>query len=169
MADTSNYETPFKRRREQKTDYEQRLDLLKSGKPRAVVRLSNNHTRVHLSHYEEEGDRNTAQTVSKELGEYGWEHHTGNLPAAYLTGFLAGKKAEEEEAILDLGLRKDTRGGRVFAAVQGLIDAGVEVPAGEDAFPEDSRIKGEHIKEMSDKDVPENLEEVKEEIEGDFE
>jgi large subunit ribosomal protein L18 len=169
MADTSNYETPFKRRREQKTDYEQRLDLLKSGKPRAVVRLSNNHTRVHLSHYEEDGDRNTAQTVSKELGEYGWEHHTGNLPAAYLTGFLAGKKAEEDEAILDLGLRKDTRGGRVFAAVRGLIDAGVEVPAGEDAFPEESRIKGEHIKEMSGKDVPENLEEVKEEIEGDFE
>jgi large subunit ribosomal protein L18 len=168
MADTSNYETPFKRRREQKTDYEQRLDLLKSGKPRAVVRLSNNHTRVHLSHYEEDGDRNTAQTVSKELGEYGWEHHTGNLPAAYLTGFLAGKKAEEDEAILDLGLRKDTRGGRVFAAVQGLIDAGVEVPAGQDAFPEESRIKGEHIKEMSGKEVPENLEEVKEEIEGEF-
>jgi large subunit ribosomal protein L18 len=168
MADTSNYETPFKRRREQKTDYEQRLDLLKSGKPRAVVRLSNNHTRVHLSHYEEDGDSNTAQTVSKELREYGWEHHTGNLPAAYLTGFLAGKKAEEDEAILDLGLRKDTRGGRVFAAVQGLIDAGVEVPAGEDAFPEESRIKGEHIKEMSDKDVPKNLEKVKEEIEGEF-
>ena len=168
MAETSNYEVPFKRRKEQKTDYEQRLDLLNSDKPRAVVRLSNNHTRVHISRYNPEGDENSAQTISKELEEYGWEHHTGNLPAAYLTGFLAGHKADTEEAILDIGLRKNSRRGRVFAAVQGMIDAGVEIPAGESAIPEQSRLRGEHIKEMSGKDVPSNLEEVKENIEGDF-
>ena len=168
MAETSNYEVPFKRRKDQKTDYEQRLDLLNSDKPRAVVRLSNNHTRVHISRYNPEGDENSAQTISKELEEYGWEHHTGNLPAAYLTGFLAGHKADTEEAILDIGLRKNSRRGRVFAAVQGMIDAGVEIPAGESAIPEKSRLRGEHIKEMSGKDVPSNLEEVKENIEGDF-
>lgn len=168
MAETSNYELPFKRRKEQKTDYEQRLDLLNSDKPRAVVRLSNNHTRVHISRYNPEGDENSAQTISKELEEYGWEHHTGNLPAAYLTGFLAGHKADTEEAILDIGLRKNSRRGRIFAAVQGMIDAGVDIPAGESAIPEQSRLRGEHIKEMSGKDVPSNLEEVKENIEGDF-
>lgn len=167
MSD-SNYQLPFRRRREQKTDYKQRKKLLKSGKPRAVVRLSNNHTRVHLSHYERDGDRNTAQTVSKELEEYGWEHHTGNLPAAYLTGYLAGHKADSDEAVLDLGLKEMNKGGKMFAALKGLIDAGVDVPAGEEIFPEESRIRGEHIKEMSDKDVPSNFETVKENIEGEF-
>jgi large subunit ribosomal protein L18 len=167
MSD-SNYQLPFRRRREQKTDYKQRQKLLKSGKPRAVVRLSNNHTRVHLSHYERDGDRNTAQTVSKELEDYGWEHHTGNLPAAYLTGYLAGHKADSEEAVLDLGLKEMNKGGKMFAALKGIIDAGVHVPAGDEIFPEESRIRGEHIKEMSDKDVPSNFETVKENIEGEF-
>ncbi len=169
MADTSNYELPFRRRREQKTDYKQRLGLLKSGKPRAVVRSSNNHTRVHLSHYKQEGDENTAQTLSKELEEYGWENHTGNLPAAYLTGFLAGMKAEEDEAVLDLGLREKNKGGRMFAALKGLIDAGVEIPAGDGIFPAEERLRGEHIEEMTGKEVPANFEETKEEIRGEFE
>lgn len=168
MADTSNYEVPFKRRKEQKTDYEQRLNLVDSDKPRMVVRLSNNHTRVHISRYNREGDENSAQTISKELKEHGWENHTGNLPAAYLTGFLAGKKADTDEAILDIGLRKNSRKGRVFAAVQGMRDAGVEVPAGESALPDEGRMRGEHIKEMTGEDVPANLEEVKENIEGEF-
>ena len=32
---------PFRRRREQKTNYLKRLELLKSGKPRLVLRFSN--------------------------------------------------------------------------------------------------------------------------------
>ena len=135
MADSTNYQVPFRRRKEQKTDYDQRLKLLKSGKPRAVVRLSNNHTRVHIAEYKTDGDENQAQTLSSELEEYGWEGHTGNLPAAYLTGFLAGKKAQVDEAILDLGLKEKKRGGKMFAALKGLIDAGVEIPAGEEIFP----------------------------------
>jgi len=169
MGETSNYEKPLNRRKDQKTDYEQRLQLIKSDKPRAVVRTSNNHTRVHISEYNPEGDENSAQTISKDLEDYGWEHHTGNLPAAYLTGFLAGMRADTDEAVLDIGLRKDAREGRIFAAVQGMRDAGVEVPVGEEALPEESRMRGEHIEEMTGKDVPGNLEEVKEKIEGDFE
>lgn len=169
MADSSNYEVPFRRRRKQKTDYEQRLKLLKSGKARAVVRISNNHTRVQLSYYETEGDRNKAQTLSKELEEYGWEGHTGNLPAAYLTGFLAGMKSEEDTAILDIGLKEKNTGGRVFAAAQGLKDAGVNVPVGEKMLPKEGRMKGEHIKEMTDRDVPSEVEETKETIRGEFE
>jgi large subunit ribosomal protein L18 len=169
MADNTNYEVPFRRRREQKTNYKQRRNLLKSGKPRAVVRLSNNHTRVHFSHYEKDGDKNTAQTISKELEDYGWEHHTGNLPAAYLTGYLAGMKAEVNEAVLDLGLKETKKGGKMFAALQGMIDAGVEIPAGEEVIPEESRLRGEHIEEMTDKNVPENFETVKENIKGELE
>jgi large subunit ribosomal protein L18 len=168
MAENTNYEVPFRRRREQKTNYKQRRNLLKSGKPRAVVRLSNNHTRVHFSQYKRDGDENTAQTISNELEEYGWEHHTGNLPAAYLTGFLAGKKADVEEAVLDLGLKETKKGGKMFAALQGMIDAGVDIPAGEEVIPEESRLRGEHIEEMTGKNVPENFETVKENIEGEF-
>ncbi|MFB6209667.1 MAG: 50S ribosomal protein L18 [Candidatus Nanohaloarchaea archaeon] len=168
MADTSNYEVPFRRRREQKTDYKLRKNLIKSGKPRAVVRVSNNHTRVHLAHYQREGDVNEAQTLSRELEDFGWENHTGNLPAAYLTGYLAGMKAESDEAVLDIGLREKNKGGRMFAALKGLIDAGVEIPAGEEVFPDESRIRGEHIEEMTDKKLPENFETVKENIKGEY-
>jgi large subunit ribosomal protein L18 len=168
MADTSNYKVPHRRRREQKTDYEQREKLVKSGKPRAVIRTSNKHTKAHISHFNTGGDENTAQTSSKDLEEYGWEHNTGNLPAAYLTGYLTAKRAAVDEAILDLGLREKKSGGRVFAALKGMIDAGLEVPAGEEVFPQEERIRGEHIAEIRDTDIVENFEETKEEIEGDF-
>lgn len=168
MADSTNYKVPHKRRREQKTDYQQRHKLIKSGKARAVIRTSNKHTKAHLSQFKPEGDENTAQTTSEELAEYGWEHNTGNLPAAYLTGYLTGMKADEDEAILDLGLREKKAGGRVFAAVKGMNDAGLEIPAGEEVSPTEGRIRGEHIEEMRDSDIVENFEETKEEIEGDF-
>lgn len=168
MADSSNYKVPFRRRRKQKTDYKQRLELLKSDTARAVVRLSNNHTRVQLAQYQPEGDISNAQTLSRELEEHGWDEHTGNLPAAYLTGFLAGKKTDIEEAVLDVGLRTVKQGSRLFAAVQGLRDAGVDVPVGEKMLPEEDRIRGEHIDEMHDKNVTETFEEVKENIKEEY-
>lgn len=169
MAESSNYHVKFRRRRDQQTDYNQRLNLLKSGKPRAVIRLSNRHTRVHLANYRPEGDENEAQTVSKELEEFGWEHSTGNVPAAYLTGYLAGHRAESEEAILDMGLKQMKTGGRVFAALKGLIDAGVDINVGEEVLPEESRLYGEHIEEMKDISISDDVETVKENIEGEFE
>lgn len=167
MADSSNYRVPKRRRRDQETDYQNRLSLLKSGKPRAVVRTSNQHTRVQISEFEREGDVNKAQTVSKQLEEYGWDHHTGNLPAAYLTGFLAGMKSDGDEAVLDTGLRSIKPGNRVFAAVQGLNDAGVTVSVGEEMVPDEERLHGDHIEEM--KDVTVDVETVKEEIRGELE
>lgn len=166
MADNSNYEVKKRRRREQSTDYQQRLNLLKSGKTRIVVRVSNNNTRVHFSEFNREGDENTAQAFSGELEKYGWDLHTGNLPAAYLTGYLAGSRFEGDEAILDPGLRQLKSGARLFAALQGVRDAGVEVPASEEMIPEESRIHGEHIEEMKDVDVTGPFEKVKDEIEG---
>ncbi len=169
MADSTNFNLPFRRRREQKTDYDQRLKLLKSGKPRAVVRTSNQHTTVHLSHYSEEGDENTAQTTSKHLREFGWEQHTGNLPAAYLTGYLAAKKADEDEAILDLGLKTPKQGSREYAALKGLIDGGLNVPAGDGIFPSEGRLRGEHIEEMTGENVPEQVDKTLEKIDEEYE
>ena len=39
---------------------------------------------------------------------------------------------------------------RMAAALKGVIDAGVNVPADEEAFPTDERISGEHLKVKND-------------------
>ena len=168
MADNSNFKVPHKRRRNQETDYEQRLKLLKSESPRVVVRTSNKHTKAHISYYKRDGDENTDFTSTEELQQYGWDQNTGNLPSAYLAGYLLGMKAEEDKAILDLGLRESKQGGRIYAAVKGMNDAGLEVPMGDEAAPAEDRIRGEHIEEMTGEDVPENFEETKKEIEGEL-
>ena len=36
------------------------------------------------------------------------------------------------------------------AALKGVVDAGVNVPADEEAFPSDDRISGEHLKIKND-------------------
>lgn len=169
MAESSNYKVPHKRRKEQRTDYQQRRKLLKSDDPRVVVRTSNKHTKTHISYYEREGDQNTDFTTTEELEEYGWEGHTGNLPAAYLAGYLLGKKTDEASAILDIGLRESREGGRIYAAIKGMNDAGLKVPVGEQAYPEEDRVRGAHIDEMRDAGVEENFQQVKENIEGEFE
>lgn len=168
MAEDSNYKVPHRRRREQKTDYQQRRKLLKSDNPRVVVRTSNNHTKTHISYFERDGDRNTDFTTTEELAEYGWEHHTGNLPAAYLAGYLLGKRTEEDKAVLDIGLRESREGGRIYAAVKGMNDAGLEVPVGEEAYPDEDRVRGAHIDEIRDAGVEQNFEQVKENIEGEY-
>ena len=50
-----------------------------------------------------------------------------------------------EEAVLDVGLAATPVGGRVFAALKGMVDAGLEVPHGEQVLPEEDRINGAHI------------------------
>jgi len=84
----------MRRRREVRTDYHQRLRLLKSGKPRLVARVSNAHVRAQLVTPGSDGDETHAAASSEELGEYGWDAPTGNLPSAYLTGYLAGARVD---------------------------------------------------------------------------
>ena len=142
----------MRRRREVRTDYHQRLRLLKSGKPRLVVRKSNEHTTAQLIVPGPDGDETTASAHSGDLADFGWEAPTGNLPAAYLTGLLAGRRAVEagvEEAVTDIGLNSPTPGAKVFAAQEGAIDAGLEVPHNDDVFAEWARTRGEHIAEYA--------------------
>ena len=59
---------------------------------------------------------------------------------------MAGKKALSNgvtDAILYSGTRRYT--DRMAAALKGVIDAGVKVPANEETFPSDERINGEHL------------------------
>ncbi|MCJ7429294.1 MAG: 50S ribosomal protein L18 [Candidatus Nanohaloarchaeota archaeon QJJ-5] len=171
MADGPNYQVPHRRRREQRTDYEQRLALLKSGQYRAVVRRSNNHTRVQLVDYEKDGDETEVSAHSSHLGDFGWDRHTGNLPASYLTGYLAGLRAVDdgiETAALDLGLQNTEHGTRLFAAVKGLIDAGVSINTNPSVFPDEDRMRGEHMADYHDDYSVETFEDVKEAMEDEY-
>ncbi len=135
----------LKRRRLQKTDYSQRLVLLKSGKIRLVVRRKHNNVHVQFVHYEVKGDRTLVEEISRNLAKYGWKMHCGSIPAAYLTGLLAGKKALQKtitSCVADIGLHA-ANSSVLYAAVKGVVDAGVDVPFGF-ALPED-RINGSHI------------------------
>jgi large subunit ribosomal protein L18 len=148
MATGPRYTVPMRRRREARTDYHQRLRLLKSGKPRLVARTSNKHVRAQLIITGPQGDRTLAAARSDDLADYGWEAPTGNLPAAYLTGALAGRRAidaDVETAVLDIGLHSPTPGGKVFAVQEGAIDAGIDIPHNDDVLANWSRTRGEHI------------------------
>jgi len=95
------------------------------------------------------GDEVLVSAQSRELArKYGWKAPRGNLPAAYLTGFLCGLKAKAsgiKEAILDIGLYPPSKGARVFAVLKGVLDAKVDVPHSEEKLPDENRVKGEHI------------------------
>ena len=164
MSKGPNYTVAKRRRREQKTDYQSRLKLLKSGETRIVVRTTNKHTRVHFTDLKQGSDESQYQTMSKQLEEYGWEHHTSNIPAAYLTGLLAGQKADVDKAVFDSGTRNLKPGSRRFAAVKGAIDAGVEIPVSEDSLPDENRLHGGHIEKMKETNISENFEQVKQNI-----
>jgi large subunit ribosomal protein L18 len=95
------------------------------------------------------GDNIIASAHSSELAkEFGWLGSCKNVPASYLTGFICGKRAAAKKikkAILDIGLHSSTPGCRIYAALKGFVDAGVEVPHKESMLPKDERIAGKHI------------------------
>lgn len=140
----------MKRRRTGRTDYRQRLSILRSGKPRLVIRRSNKHFTAQLVKYDEDGDEVAEGAHSSELEDYGWKGATGNTSAAYLTGHLLGTRAKDTEAVLDLGMQKVDEGSNVFAVAAGARDAGLEVPVGDDVVPDDDRIRGEHVAAYAD-------------------
>jgi large subunit ribosomal protein L18 len=153
MASGPRYRVPMRRRREVRTDYHQRLRLLKSGKPRLVARHSNRHARAQLVTTSPAGDETKAAAHSGDLSEYGWDAPTSNLPSAYLTGLLAGYRATAtglEEAVLDIGLNSPTPGAKVFAIQEGAIDAGLRIPHNEEVFAAWERTTGEHIAEYAE-------------------
>jgi large subunit ribosomal protein L18 len=161
MSGGPRYRVHFRRRREGKTDYRVRLRLLKSGEPRAVVRFSGRRVRVSIVEYQPVGDRVVAAAESSELSRIGFPPSSfASTPAAYLTAYLAGlrsKSAGAESAVLDAGVLHPTAGGRLSAALKGLLDSGVEIPHGEGGFPSAERLSGAHLP----KPLPQPLEAYK--------
>lgn len=149
------YKLPHRRRREKKTDYKLRLSLLKSGINRLVVRRSNNYITGQIVKYEKNGDKTLVSVHSSMLKKMGWKNSCGNLPAAYLTGLLLGKKCAENKidtAVLDMGLQISTGGNRIYALLRGAVDGGLKVSHSKEILPPDERIAGKHISESMTKD-----------------
>jgi large subunit ribosomal protein L18 len=156
----------FRRRREGQTDYKSRLQLLRSGKPRLVVRKGLKYIRCQLVTFDPKGDRAVASAISQALKKLGWAFACDNLPAAYLTGYMLGKFAKAKgisEAVLDTGLYPSTKGSRMYAAAKGAIDAGLKVPVDESMFPDEKRMRGEHIAALDARsnDMPKKFDEMK--------
>lgn len=148
MATGPRYKVPFRRRREGRTDYHFRYKLILSRKPRLVIRKGNKNIILQLIVAEPAGDRTLLTVNSRELREFGYEANTGNVPASYLAGLLFGKRMKamgQGEAILDMGIHANSRGNRIYSALKGVVDAGIEVPHSPVIFPEEGRIRGEDI------------------------
>jgi large subunit ribosomal protein L18 len=147
----------YRRKREGKTSYPKRLRLIKSGKSRLVVRITNQRVIGQIIDFTEKGDKIIAGVDSSSLKKEGWEHGNKNIPAAYLTGLMLGKKALKngcKEAILDTGFKSFLKSGKIAAFLKGVVDSGLNVPHGEEkVFPTEDRLTGKHINEKLSADV----------------
>lgn len=143
--------TVRRRRYECKTDYKARLALIKSGRPRLVIRKTNRYIIAQLVVTNVAQDKVIASVISKDLIAKGWpESKAGSLKsraAAYLTGLMLGNKvkAKYKEAIVDFGMNRNIKKSRIYAAVKGFIDSGIKVPCSEDVLPTKEDIANEEM------------------------
>jgi len=134
-------------------------------KYRLIVRLSNKNVTCQVAYSRIEGDHIVCAAYSSELPRYGIKVGLTNYAAAYCTGLLLARRllqrlgldslytgAEEitgdeynvEPAdngpgafrcYLDVGLARTTTGARVFGAMKGAVDGGLNVPHSLKRFP----------------------------------
>jgi len=135
-----------------------------SPKYRLVVRISNKDIVAQIVEARIVGDFILAAAYSHELPRYGMPVGLTNYASAYATGLLLarrlltnlkladkyqgnsdklGEDYNVEElmdgprpffALLDVGLRRTTTGSKVFAALKGAADGGIEIPHSEKRF-----------------------------------
>ena len=158
-----------RRRYQNKTDYLKRMKLLKGEKPRIVFRRTNKYLNAQYMESHEAQDKAVFGVSSKELTKYGWPEKKGsglkNMSAAYLTGYLVGKKIQKdklEAPIVDFGMERVLHKSRLYGFLKGLIDSGIKINCKEEAFPEEDRIKGEHLKNKVDfEKIKSNIDKLK--------
>ena len=145
------YSKILRRIRREKTNYKKRKIILMSKRDFITINVTNENTQVQILKPEITGDKVIVSAHSRFLLKDGWKGSRKNIPAAYLTGYFAGKKALSkgvDNAIVYSGTRKYTQ--RMAAGVKGIIDAGIKVPSSEEIFPPEERINGEHLKVKND-------------------
>lgn len=134
-------------------------------KYRLIVRLSNRDITCQIAYARIEGDRIVCAAYSHELPRYGVKVGLTNYAAAYCTGLLVARRilnklgldslysgctdvTGEEYLVeplddgpgafrcyLDVGLTRTTTGARVFGAMKGAVDGGLNIPHSVKRFP----------------------------------
>jgi large subunit ribosomal protein L18 len=137
-----------RRRIENKTNYTKRLILLKGNSPRLVIRKTNKYIVLQIIESKNAQDKVIFYASTKELLKHGWpKENKGSLKslsAAYLAGLLLGKKAGKIKGrlIADTGLYPNTKGSRIYAAIKGVHDSGLEINFNEEIMPGKEKIEG---------------------------
>jgi len=133
-------------------------------KYRFVVRFTNTKVICQIAYASVAGDVVVAAAESKELEKFGIKFGFTNYAAAYATGLLLARrvltkfgladtyKGQEEPtgedynveevedgprpftALLDTGLKRTCTGSKVFAALKGGLDGGIDIPHSEKRF-----------------------------------
>lgn len=136
-----------------------------SPKYRFVVRFTNRDCVCQVVYSKISGDVVICAAYSHELPRYGVKLGLTNYAAAYCTGLLCARRLlnkygladkytgttdvtgdyfENEplddgprpfRAFLDVGLNRTTTGSRVFGALKGAVDGGLDIPHSEKRFP----------------------------------
>jgi large subunit ribosomal protein L5e len=134
-------------------------------KYRLIVRLSNRDITAQIAYSRIEGDKIVGAAYSHELPKYGVKVGLTNYAAAYCTGLLLARRllkklgldslyegttdvtgdeynveAAEDgpgafRCYLDVGLNRTSTGARVFAAMKGAVDGGLNIPHSTKRFP----------------------------------
>ncbi len=146
----------FRRRREALTNYKKRLELVKSGIDRVVIRRTNKRILGQIIKYTPGGDLVLAQATSQELSQFSWPGRS-NKPTAYLTGMLLAKKysgAAKSDHILDIGLATPVKNSIPFVFAKGCVDGGMKLRG---TLQIDEKVynatNNKHITEMKSKDA----------------
>jgi len=144
------YVVPFRRRRMGRTRYKKRLALLRSNKPRLVIRKKNREIIVQVVDFGYDGDRVILTVNGKSISKlFGWPSRR-NTPTAYLIGLYSAKLARQKgitEVVPDIGLHSPTKKGIVFVVMKGAIDGGLSMKMNMEVSPD--RINGKHIAEYA--------------------
>jgi len=143
------------------TDYRARKKIITSSVPLLAVRISSKNVSAQFISPKAEGDQVVSSAHSRNLKKLGWKGSPKSVPACYLLGLLAGRRAKEkgiEKAYLYNGLSLFVNGSRVSALVKGVKDAGVDVPMADEVAPSEDRITGKANAEYAKSLLAENKE-----------
>jgi large subunit ribosomal protein L18 len=146
------YVPVFRRRRMGATDYRARRKIITSSAPLLAVRVSSKNVSAQFIRPKTEGDQVLSAAHSRNLRPLGWKGSPKSIPACYLLGLLAGKRAKGQgvdRAFLYNGLSLFVNGSRVAALVKGVKDAGVNVPISDEAIPSEDRLSGKAAAEYA--------------------
>lgn len=124
----SRFQTPFRRRREGKTDYYARKRLVaqhkakyNSPKYRLVVRFTNKDVVAQIVSSQINGDYVFAAAYAHELPKYGIKHGLTNWAAAYAVGLLVARRALKKLG-LDETYTGDEEGSGEFSLTEAVED-----------------------------------------------